>query len=234
MNHTEAVKQMVVEQYLLDELTPDAREAFEEHLFDCPDCALDLRAGAAFVDEAKAELPGIAVNTEAPAKVGKFNSKPDFRLSWWKPAFVAPVFAAMLLVLVFQNVVTFPALREAANQPRIVPVAPLHGATRGGNHLTLIANRTHGVALPIDLYIESGMAPAASYSFDLRDPQGKLAWTGTMPAAVQESDSGQRLSIVIPGSMLRNGSYSLSVTSVASNGERTTIQQYIFDIVVSN
>ncbi len=113
MNHTEAAKQMVVEQYLLDELTPDAREAFEEHLFDCPDCALDLRAGAAFVDEAKAELPGIAVNTEAPAKVGKFNSKPDFRLSWWKPAFVAPVFAAMLLVLVFQNVVTFSGIARS-------------------------------------------------------------------------------------------------------------------------
>ena len=234
MNHSEALKQMVAERYLLDELAPDAREAFEEHLFDCPECALDLRAGSAFVDEVKTELPGIAASTEAPTKSGKFSSKPSLWLTWWRPAFVAPVFAAMLLVLVFQNIVTFPALREAANQPRIVPVAPLHGATRGGNHLTLTADRMHGVALPVDLSFEPGMAPAASYSFDLHDPQGKVAWTGTTPAAAQESDGSQRISIVIPGSMLRNGSYSLSVTSVASNGERTPIEQYIFDIVVSN
>jgi anti-sigma factor RsiW len=234
MNHSETVEQMVIERYLLDELAPDMREAFEEHMFGCPECALDLRAGAAFVNEAKVQLPGIAANAEVPAKARRSSSRPSLWLSWWRPAFVAPAFAAMLLVLVFQNVVTFPALREAANQPRIVPVAPLHGATRGGNHLTLTADRTHGVALPVDLSVEAGMTPAVSYSFDLRDPQGKVAWTGAAPATAQESTGDQPLSIVIPGGMLRNGTYSLSVTSVAANGERTPIQQYIFDIVVSN
>ena len=53
MEHIEAVQQMAAERYLLDELPPELRDAFEEHLFDCPECAFDLRAGAAFVDEAK-------------------------------------------------------------------------------------------------------------------------------------------------------------------------------------
>ena len=39
MNHTEAVEQMAAEGYLLNELTPDARDAFEEHVFDCAECA---------------------------------------------------------------------------------------------------------------------------------------------------------------------------------------------------
>ncbi|MGH9560390.1 MAG: anti-sigma factor family protein, partial [Terracidiphilus sp.] len=39
MNHTEAVEQMTVEQYLLGELDGSAREDFEEHLFNCPECA---------------------------------------------------------------------------------------------------------------------------------------------------------------------------------------------------
>ena len=53
MNHSEAVEQMTSERYLLNELAPDARDAFEEHVFDCPECALNLRAGALFVHEAK-------------------------------------------------------------------------------------------------------------------------------------------------------------------------------------
>ncbi len=232
MNHNEAVEQMLAEQYLLDELAPAAREAFEEHMFDCAECAFDLRAGSSFVREAKVQLPGIAAETNA--KPVKFASKPSLWHSWWRPAFVAPVFATMLLVLVFQNVVTFPALREAANQPRIVPIAPLHGATRGQTRLTLSADRVHGVALPIDLSVDPAAAAPVSYSFELRDALGKAAWTGTAPANAQESAGDRQVSIVIPGGMLRNGSYSLTVTSVAGNGERTPIGQYLFDIVIGN
>ena len=36
MDHNEALQQMAAESYLLNELSHDAREAFEEHLFDMP------------------------------------------------------------------------------------------------------------------------------------------------------------------------------------------------------
>ena len=36
MNHSEAVEQMTSERYLLNELTPDARDAFEEHVIRLP------------------------------------------------------------------------------------------------------------------------------------------------------------------------------------------------------
>jgi hypothetical protein len=72
------------------------------------------------------------------------------------------------------------------------------------------------------------------YSFDLRDPQGKVAWTASIPAAAHDSAGDQSFSIVIPGGMMRNGAYSLMVTSVSPTGERTPRQQYDFDIVVTN
>ena len=62
MNHSEAVQMMATERYLLGELSPELREAFEEHYFDCQECALDLRTEAAFVDAAKAQLPNMATS----------------------------------------------------------------------------------------------------------------------------------------------------------------------------
>lgn len=233
MNHSEAVEQMAAERYLLDELTPDTRDAFEEHAFDCQDCALDLRAGALFVQEAKAQLPALVV-AQSKSEKAKSGEKRTFWFSLFRPVFAAPVFAAVLLVLGYQNLVTFPSLRQSAIEPRVAPVAPLHAATRGGSRPTFSADRIHGVALPIDLVAEPGMASPASYSFDLRDPQGKLAWTGALPVAIQSSDSDQSFSLTIPGRMLQNGSYSLTVTSVTAQGGRTPVEQYNFDIVVSN
>jgi len=56
MEHDEAVRLQMTEQYLLDELSPEAREEFEEHYFDCHECAVDVGAGAAFVEQSKIVL----------------------------------------------------------------------------------------------------------------------------------------------------------------------------------
>ena len=242
MNHTEALEQMAAERYLLNELSTDARDAFEEHFFDCPDCALDLRAGAAFVREAKVQLPAMKTSSPAPATPAREKAHTGLWAALWafasRPAFAAPAFATLLVAVVYQNAVTFPALRTAASQPRLVPLAPLRPAARGASRLTLSANREHGVVLPINLPSASefapGAAPAASYSFDLRDPQGKLAWSGTISAPAQATGDDQPFSLVIPGAMLLNGSYSLTVTAVSAQGERTPVEQYFFDIVLTD
>lgn len=231
MNHSEAVKEMAAERYLLDELTPEARDAFEEHLFDCSECALDIRAGAAFVDEAKTQLPEIATGSAVPRETAKEKRKPWF--SWWRPAFAVPAFAALLMVVGYQNLVTFPALHSSEDEPRIVPVAPLYGATRGETHITITADRTHGIALPVDLPIEPGTRAYVSYFFELNDPQGKLAWTGTIAAPAQQPDADLQLSIVVPGRMLNSGTYSMAVSGVGADGSRTAVEKYVFDVVLS-
>jgi hypothetical protein len=228
MNHNEAVQQMAAERYLLDELTGGVRDEFEEHLFDCPKCAFEVRAGTAFVDEAKLQLPGIATESAAKEKAGKAGERRGF--SWWRPVFAVPVFATLLIVVGYQNLVTIPAFRNAENQPRIVALGPLSGATRGGAPTAITADRTHGVALPVDLPLEPGLGNFVSYSFDLNDPQGKLAWTGSIAAPAQEAGGDLQLSIVIPGGMLQSGTFSLAVSGVGAHGERTAIGQYVFAI----
>ena len=236
MDHSEAIQQMIAERYLLDELTPDMRESFEEHLFDCPECALDLRAGAAFVAAAKAQLPGLAGDAPVPSlpRSRKLQVRREWWLSWLQPAFAVPAFATLLLVLGYQNLVTYPGLRAAAAQPRLLPWAPLHGAMRDGAPMAITADRRHGVALPVDLPAQSSPDAYASYSFDLYDPQGKLAWTGAVTASSESGGNGQRLSLMIPGAMLQSGSYSLVVSGAGTHGERNVIDRYAFDLRITD
>jgi hypothetical protein len=228
MDHNEAVEQMTAERYLLDELTPDAREEFEEHLFDCPECAQDIRAAAAFVDEAKVQLPALTDNLPAPPStgIGKPKVKRDRWLSWWRPAFAIPAFAALLVAIGYQNLVTLPALRMAASQPRLLPWFPLRSSERGSGPLPVTADREHGVVLPVDLSQPPGTAPYTSFTFVLIDPHGRPAWTSSIAAPAND----QRYSLAIPGAMLRAGTYTVAVSGVGPHGELTPVEQYVFDL----
>jgi len=229
MNHSEALKQMAAERYLLDELTPDAREAFEEHVFDCLECALDLRAGAAFVEAAKIQLPGLS-GAALPSPYRPQKVKREWWLFWLRPAFATPAFATLLLVLGYQNLVTYPRLRAAASEPRLIPWAQLRGAMRGGAPLAITADRGHGLALPVDLPSQPSEGAYASYSIDLRDPQGNLAFGSVVPAPTETDSGSQRLGLVVPGAMLRNSVYTLAVSGVSATGERIVIDQYAFEL----
>jgi len=231
MNHGEAVQQMATERYLLNEFTPEAREAFEEHLFDCQECAFDLRMGTAFIAEAKAQLPQAVDRPLAAKPVSTSKAKSSFWDFWMRPVFVAPAFAALFAVVVFQNTVTFPALRQATTQPQQVPFTHLRPATRGASHLRLTADRGHGIVVQVDLPAETA---SAAYAVDLRDAQGKLIWATTIPVNGHESDASQELSLLIPGAALTSGTYTLNVAGLGPQGERGSVEGYLFDIVVTN
>ncbi len=56
MDHNEALRLHAVEKYVLGELPPSLRDEFEEHFFECQECALDVNAAAEFVDNVRAVL----------------------------------------------------------------------------------------------------------------------------------------------------------------------------------
>ena len=56
MDHNEAVRIQATEKYVLGELSPPLRDEFEEHFFECQECALDVKAAAGFVDNARVAL----------------------------------------------------------------------------------------------------------------------------------------------------------------------------------
>jgi hypothetical protein len=226
MDHSQAVDQMAAERYLLDELTPELREDFEEHFFDCEECALDVRAGAAFVAGAKTQLADLPASQPAspwsvPARpVAK---KPRWSF-WWQPVFAAPVFAMLLGVIAFQNFSTIPGLRSAADEPRILPWVSIHTGTRGSAPIKVAADAKQGAVVIFDT--PQNLA-YTSYAFELYDPEGKKFWIQSVPAP---DETAGTLSLFVPASRLRQGSYSLAIYGVTSKGERTKIEQRTLDI----
>jgi hypothetical protein len=237
MNHSEAVAQMAAERYLLDELGPDARDEFEEHLFDCQECAIDVRAGDVFIREAKVQLPALVAEDEArsartSAGVKPAKTKRDW-FAWLRPAYMVPVFATLLAVIGYQNFVTLPGLRQAANEPQLAPLTPLRGAVRGSAHQNqkLTTTRKLGLALPVDLLpVDMSATSFVSYAFTLTGPDGKVAWTATVPAS---ANANSQMSLGIPGRVLTNGTYTVTVAGIGQDGARTNTERYVFDVSVS-
>src|SRR3954465_7637824 len=54
MDHEQSINTHAAERYLLEELPPELREEFEQHYFDCPECAEEVLLGFQFDRNLKA------------------------------------------------------------------------------------------------------------------------------------------------------------------------------------
>ena len=234
MEHYEAVEMMASERYLLDELTPDVRDAYEDHMFGCTECANDVRFGAAFVDRAKSEFQGMA---PAPAPVclpvKKTAEKRDWiawtSFSWLRPAILVPAFACLLAIVGYQNLVVYPALEASATEPRLLPAATvLQGLTRGGLPV-VYADRVTGSTLTVPL-VQS--ASYVAYEFDFYDSKNKLVWTRTTGSNEIQDDMA---SIWLP-SRVKQDSYKLAIFGLkatgdmTATGDKTPLQEQFFEL----
>ncbi|MDE3200003.1 MAG: zf-HC2 domain-containing protein [Acidobacteriota bacterium] len=230
MDHNEAIQSMAVERYLLNDLPAELRDEFEEHLFDCPECALDLRTGAAFIKETRAYLPTLIASTPsmgAPTPAVTATPRKKNWLLSLQAVFAVPAFAALLAIVCYQNLSTIPHLRTAAEQPRILPWTSIHAGTRAGGTTTLVASRSGGAVLLIDLPLEAGYT---SYAFDLFNSAGKLIWTRNEAAPGANSPNAGTLSLLIPGAGLQQGAYTLTILGVGANGDKTPIDRRTLEL----
>jgi hypothetical protein len=226
MEHQEAVEMLASERYLLDELTPELRDAYEEHMFGCTECADDVRFGAAFIDGAKAVLPGMAVPVAAAPRRQLVKGRRDW-FAWLRPAIMVPAFACLLAIVGYQNVVVYPALEAAAGEPRLLPPATvLAGQTRGGLPV-VYADLVTGSTVTVPLPQNSGQnAGYAAFRFDFYDSKGKLIWTHTMPSA----EAGDDLATIwLPG-RIKQDTYKLTLSGVTTSGENIPLQQQFFEV----
>src|SRR5215467_3706544 len=114
MDHNEAMRLQAAEKYVLGELPQELQEAYEDHYLDCPQCALDVKAAAAFVDVSRHVFATEPVPMEAASK--DFAKGWSGWFAWLRPAFAVPAMAALVLgaVVAYQNLVTLPTTRTGS------------------------------------------------------------------------------------------------------------------------
>ena len=225
MDHDVVVRQKMTERYLLGELDPEARHEFEEHFFDCPDCALDVRAAARFVEQSKMVLAEksepVSTSLPLPAPV---RARPGW-LAWLRPAFAAPVMVLLLAVIGYQNLVTYRQLHQALNSPRVLPWASVNVGTWGSAGSVIQAPPGEGFLLFVRIPPDSIYT---KYMAELYNPGGKLEWSLTIPA----SSAQDQWPVQVPGANREAGTYSLRVHGLTATGESKEVGRASFELQI--
>jgi hypothetical protein len=226
MNHNEATQIGAAEKYVLRELSDDLRDAYEEHFFDCAACAADVQAATIFAETARDvfEQEGHRPATEARKEYQSTWSH------WLRPIFAVPVFAALLLLVGYQNLVTIPKVtQEAALEVRsglarteVTQTAAgqtaqafassfrLLGTTRGEARATVVAvHAKDSFALDFDF---TPTQTFASYSGALVDDAGR----SVLQVAIPGDLANKEVHVLVPGGLLHAGRYLLVINGVSA------------------
>jgi hypothetical protein len=210
MDHQEVQAMGAVERYLLGELDPDAREAFEAHFFDCQDCASDVRSGSIFLEHAKEVLA-----TEPVAVAAVKERRADRRAwsawFWPMPAGALAATGALLALTVYQGLVALPRLKsEAARAESIQGVGwSFLSVSRAAPQVITVSRAQRHIGLTLS---RSSTAAFAYYRCSL----SKVDGGAILSAVVAAPPGGEELQVLLPLSRLEPAEYVLVVGGMAS------------------
>jgi hypothetical protein len=222
MDHTAVVRDKTTERYLLNELESEVRDEFEEHYFDCPECAQDVSTAYQFVEHSKLVL----AESSEPVPVRAFSASTPVRQGWFtwlRPAFAAPALALLLAVVGYQNLVTYPRLQAELTQPQVFPAVAVNVGTYGARDNTVPIGKGLVLSLripPDGLFVR--------YKIVLFNPAGKRAGSFTVePVAGQD-----QWSVTIPAVDRQVGTYTLAVHGITRSGEAKDLSSTSFQLQI--
>jgi hypothetical protein len=222
MDHKESVAKKMAESYLLNELTPEQRDAFEEHYFGCPECARDVKAGAMFVANVKEVLHAEPASEVA---TGQGRSRSGW-LSWLQPAYGLAAALALALV-VYQNTVTIPRLRERAqsNTPQALAAFTVFAGSRGATVPNVRVEPKQSFELYIDVPPSDNFA---SYRLEVQSENGVSQFS--VPVSAEAAK--EAVPLLITGGLLEPGKYVVILRGYQRQAAaaETEIQHYPFSL----
>jgi len=223
MDHNVVVREKMTERYLLDELDSEARSQFEEHFFDCQECAQDVQAAALFVERSKLVLsePAVVPTPANPLPVAS-PGIPKW-MTWFKPSVVAPVMALLLVALAYQSFVTLPQMRAVISAPHVLPWTSVNVGTFSGETNAITVAPGSGFLLFVRIPPDGSYR---NYRADLYNPAGKLEWSLTIPA----TESQDQWPVQVPAANRPAGTYTLLLQGISSAGESKKVGQASFEL----
>lgn len=199
MDHNEAIELKAAERYVLCELPEELREAYEEHFFDCLECAAHIQAAtifAATTHDVFAEDPSVP------------SVRSNGRVSLWqrllRPLVVAPTFAALALALVVGYEFQRASLKPTEIAAVMSSIKLLGDERRGPADPPVVRVRPReSFALNFD-FLPS--AKFDSYLGELRDAAGHTV----LPVKLAGDTATHEVNVVVPGGLVRPGKYILA------------------------
>jgi len=203
IDHQQAVNQMMTERYLLGELNPQERDAFEQHLFDCSECFEQVKAGTEFVHYLK------GIGAEETAVVP---STPAWRRLLGQAFRPAPAFAFAACLLagasVYQNMATIQMLKAPQVESRYI----LSEQSRATEPVVNVS-RNGRFRLAIEFQSQKEFI---SYEVQLVKDDGKVQ--RSVPFPIQPSQD--MIEISFYAGNLKPGRYSMVVQATDQNGRK--------------
>jgi hypothetical protein len=199
MNHDQAVSSQAAERYVLGELTPSEREAFEGHYFDCSACFEQVEAGAQFLGRAREVLDG-----DREPEPGWFGSMlRDLR----RPA---PVFVSAMLLCAVGIGVHQQSVISTARAPRLEERVMLSSSREAVKRLNVSRRSNLGLAVEFTRKPEF-----VSYQVEIKDAAGKTRYS--LPFS---QPAGDVAAVSLPANALEGGTYSMGVQGVTKDGTK--------------
>lgn len=205
MDHNEAVRLQAAEKYVLGELTQPLRDEYEEHFFDCAECALDVRAATAFVDAGREVLRTDRFE-DAEAKK---ESRRGWLL-WLRPAFALPAMLILLAIVGYQNLIAPPRLKsgESARKAQVFNSFSLVAANvrseRGDGAVKVQVQRNETFALDFDFLPQRQFD---HYLCQLQDEAGRVPQQVSISAEKEK----QEVHVLVPNGLERAGTYNVVI-----------------------
>jgi len=234
MEHERAVQNLAVECYLLGEMTPGEREAFEEHYFECDICAEDVRSASQFLEDMKGVLgtarrlsavPMSSSEARIPRSHG--SSKGWNWPAWLQPQYVAALVAVLGIVAAVETFSTIPGLKQQVREisaPRPVRSIVLKPQTRG-TATVLAVKPGESALLTLDgLDLPPSAASRLQFVVKSNEDRDVLSFSGEYPGA------DEPVIISFPKIDLPAGSYVLLVEITSTAGTARELGRYPFEL----
>jgi hypothetical protein len=227
MDHLEAKRLHAAEKYALGELSADQRDAYEQHYFDCAECAEDVKATLIFV------TAGREVFREDPAPTQPVPKTLPARLhwpSWFRPVIAVPAMAALLLAVGYYTLSSKPGIGVVTAPGQIVVSGPSFGLRAGDrlqNEKTIVPiHGSESFQLRFD-FVPAQDHPFSSYTGELQDDSSRVLLRFSIP----QDRLNKEVRLVVPAGLLHPGDYILAVFGHdASTSPKTEVGKLAFAV----